>query len=291
MLTAQQLVREGTARLSQAGLPHARQEAEWLLSHLVGERPLEVYLRDADIPPAAIERFRAQLEALASGVPLQYLLGEADFLGLRLEVGPGVFIPRPETEAIVQQAIEALRSLESRRGRPLQLLDLGTGSGCIAAAIACALPSCVVVGIEVSWDTLQTARRNIQQHGLERRVRLLQGSWAEAIGSPVDGIIANPPYLPSGQVDRLPPDVRQEPRGSLDGGPDGLRDLCYIMTAAARVLAPDGVLVMECGEEQVEFLVRSAAAAAWVKTAQPLRDMAGRPRGILVSRTICPAIG
>ena len=289
--SAAQLVREGADRLRQAGLPHARQEAEWLLSHLAGGRPLEVYLRDAEIPPATIERFRAQLEARASGVPLQYLLGEADFLGLRLKVGPGVFIPRPETEAVLEQAIEALRALERSRGRPLRLLDLGTGSGCIAAALARALPTCVVVGVEVSYDALQTARLNIQHLSLQPRVWLIQGSWAEAIRAPVDGIVANPPYVPSAQVDRLPLEVRQEPRGSLDGGPDGLDRLREIMTQAGRLLAPGGLLVMECGEEHVERLVRSAETTAWVKTAQPLRDLTGRLRGMRVSRTTRPVIG
>ena len=281
MLTAQQLVREGTTRLLQAGLPHARQEAEWLLSHLTGERPLEVYLRDADIPPPTTERFRAQLEARASGVPLQYLLGQAEFLGLRLEVGPGVFIPRPETEAVVAQTIEALRALERSRGRPLRLLDLGTGSGCIAAAIARALPTCVVVGVEVSYDALQTARRNIRHLGLEPRVWLVQGSWAEAIRAPVDGIVANPPYVPSAHVDRLPPDVRQEPRGSLDGGPDGLRDVRHLISEAKRLLAPGGLLAMECGEDQVGEALRLVRQGGWARRATPLMDLAQRPRGVL----------
>ena len=278
------LIREGADRLQRAGLPHARQEAEWLLSHLAGARPLEVYLGDADVPPATIERFRAQLEARASGAPLQYLLGEAEFLGLRLAVGPGVFIPRPETEAVIEQAIEALRALERACERPLRLLDLGTGSGCIAAAIARALPTCVVVGVEVSYDALQAARRNIRHLGLKPRVWFVQGSWAEAIRAPVDGIVANPPYLPSAQVDQLPPDVRQEPRGSLDGGPDGFCHLRVIMTQAERLLTPGGILVLECGEEQVDALARHAAALGWVTTVRPLHDLAGRPRGILVTR-------
>jgi release factor glutamine methyltransferase len=278
---ASTLIREGSHRLRAAGMEHARYEAEWLLGRLLDTKPLEMYLRQPPIPADVAERFLSQIDARCAGTPLQYLLGEADFFGRSFAVAPGVFIPRPETEAVVAQALAALRAM----GRPRRLLDLGAGSGCIAVTLACELPACVVIGVELSWEALRCARRNALRHGVADRVRLIQGDWTAPAGGAFDGIVSNPPYIPSGQVDRLPLDVRQEPRLSLDGGPDGLRDLLAVLREAERLLAPEGLLALECGEEQVGLLLDAAARAAWVQKVLPLQDLAGRPRGVLLTRT------
>ncbi len=283
--TSGALVREGIARLGAAGIEHARQEAEWLLGRLLGAKPFELYVEEREVPGPMVDHFFAQLDARARGIPLQYLLGEVEFLGDRLSVGPGVFIPRPETEAVVEAALGPLRAIAARAARPLRLLDLGTGSGCIAVALAKRLPACFVVGLDVSWCAVCIAQRNVRRHGLEAVVRLIQGRWTEALGGTFDGIISNPPYVASAQVDRLPLDVRREPRISLDGGADGLRDLWQLMDQVPRVLAPGGLLVLECAEEHVDVLVRAASAASWVERVSPVQDLAGRPRGILVIRT------
>ena len=283
-LPAGAIVREGARRLQAAGVAHARHEAEWLLGRLVGAAPLEIYLRPGPVAGRVAERFFSQLDARAQGVPLQYLLGEAEFFGEPFAVTPGVFIPRPETETVVEHALRALRARQAGRGRPLRLLDLGTGSGCIAVTMARALPACVVVGVELSWVALRVARQNVLRHGQRGRVHLVQGRWTQPLRGLFDGVIANPPYVPSAQVDHLPLDVRQEPRMSLDGGDDGMQGLGEVMARAPQVLAPDGVLVLECGEEQAPALVRTARGAAWVRTASLLRDLAGRPRGVLIVR-------
>ena len=279
---ARALVREGAARLQGAGLAHARAEAEWLLARLVGAGPLELYLREEALPPRIAERFRSQIDARAAGEPLQYLLGEADFFGQPFLVRPGVFIPRPETEAVVEQALRALRARQERVGRPLRLLDLGTGSGCIAVTLARALPACVLLGVELSWEALCVARQNVLRHGLASRVQVVQGRWTEPLRGTFDGVIANPPYVPSATVDHLPLDVRREPRASLDGGDDGMRDLAEVMAQAPRLLGPGGVLALECGEEQVAPLAAAATAAGWAQTVTPLRDLGQRPRGVLM---------
>jgi release factor glutamine methyltransferase len=270
--------------LEQAGLEQARQEAAWLLGHLLGLKPLELYLREEPVPPRVVERFRSQLDARASGVPLQYLLGEAQCCGARFLVAPGVFIPRPETEAVVEAAIGLLRERQRELARPLRLLDLGTGSGCIAVALARALPTCVVVAVELTWDALRIARQNVLRHGLASRVWLVQGHWGEAMSGGFDGIVSNPPYVPRAQVERLPLDVRREPRVSLDGGEDGMRELRELIAQAPRMLAQGGVVVLECGEEQVGVVMRAASASPWVKTASPIADLAARPRGVVIRR-------
>ena len=281
---ARNVLQEGARRLQEAGVSNARHEAEWLLSGLTGERTLDMYLQDPPLPDDTVARFVAQVEARASGAPLQYLLGEAEFFGERFAVAPGVFIPRPETEAVVAEALQALRVREATLGRPLRLLDLGTGSGCIAVTLARELPTCVVVGVELSWNALCLARQNVLRHGLEARVHLVRGSWLSPICGLVDGVLANPPYIPSAQVDRLPLDVRQEPRLSLDGGERGTRDLFHLLAEVPRILRRGGLLAMECGEEQVAELSRAAVTQSWVQRSVALHDLGGHPRGILITQ-------
>ncbi len=280
--TVRALISRATQQLSDVGIEGARQQAEWLLGRLMDARSVELYLEPCTVPPETVERFRSTIKARASGVPLQYLLGTADFCGQQLRVAPGVFIPRPETETIVEAAVEVLRPRQGTLGRPLRLLDLGTGSGCIAITLARRLAACVVVGVELSWNALQVACANVRRYGLESQVSLVQGRWLESIRGRFDGIISNPPYVPSGQVDGLPLEVRQEPRLSLDGGPDGLRELQHLLADAPRRLCPGGVVVLECGEAHVAPLCRMALSASWVECATPLTDLACRPRGVML---------
>ncbi len=283
-LPQQDVLREGTRRLAIVGLEHARQEAERLLGQLLGVQRLELYVQERVVSEDTVQRFFSQIDARALGAPLQYLLQEVDFYGQRFTVVPGVFIPRPETEVVVEAALIAFRALEVQRQRPLRLLDAGIGSGCITATLAQQLPTCVVVGVELSWNALQTAQENVQRLGVSSRVRLVQGRWLEAIQGTFDGLIANPPYIPSAQMDGLPLDVRHEPRLSLDGGRDGMRDLFELMASAPRLLSPGGVVVFESGEEQVERLLAVARVAAWVECASPIHDLTQRPRGIVIVR-------
>jgi release factor glutamine methyltransferase len=169
-------------------------------------------------------------------------------------------------------------------GCALRLLELGTGSGCIAVTLAQRLPACLVIGVELSWNALVFARSNIERHGCSASVKLVHGRWAQPVRGNFDGVISNPPYIPSSQVDHLPLDVRHEPRESLDGGADGMRELSSILAQAPEVLAAGGVIALECAENQAKALANNALALAWVKTAAVLRDLANRPRGVLITR-------
>ncbi len=283
---AQEVLREGARRLREAGLESAEREAEWLLGHLLSQKPAELYLREAPVPEDIAAAFFAHVAARATGTPLQYLLKDAEFFGERFLVAPGVFIPRPETEAIVEAALHHLRARQRRLDRPLRLLDAGTGTGCIAITLARALAPCVVVGVEVSWDVLEIARANVARYQLSSRVHLVRGRWTGPFpsGNVFDGVVSNPPYIPSAHVDRLPLDVRREPRLSLDGGADGMRHLRELIEGAPRVLAPGGLVALECGEEHVEPLCDIARAAGWSRDVLPLRDLANRPRGLLIAK-------
>ncbi len=280
------LIREAAKKLQEAGLESSQSDAQWLMAHLLGKKPTELYLHEGPISGEMVDVFNRQVTERAQGRPLQYLLGTADFCGASFIVSPSVFIPRPETEAVVAQAIRHFQAMEQQLNRPLKLVDVCTGSSCIAVALARALPTCTVTAIEVSWNAIFIALKNIRQHQLSARVQLVRGKWLEPLraGSLIDGIVANPPYVPSHQIESLPLNVRQEPRMSLDGGADGLRDVRRILRDAPRVLRTGGIIIFECGEDQVELMQTEASTWPWVARIDQIHDLAGRLRGCVIIR-------
>jgi release factor glutamine methyltransferase len=230
------------------------------------------------VPDHEAARYRELLARRAAREPLQYLLGWEDFHGLRLAVSPDVLVPRPETEGLVQWAMEALA------GRPdPAIADLGTGSGAIACALARAIPAAEVLAVEVAAGALAVASRNVRELGLSARVRLLAGDLFAPLGSlsaSLDLVVANPPYLPSALIASLPPEVsRHEPRAALDGGPDGLGVIRRIVVGAPAVLKPGGWLLMEIGEDQAGS-VASLMAAEGFSGIRARRDLNGVERYI-----------
>ncbi|HKW93577.1 MAG TPA: peptide chain release factor N(5)-glutamine methyltransferase [Methylomirabilota bacterium] len=258
--TVAALLQRAIATLEAAGVETARQDAEWLLASLLGVERFALYLdpgRRLSAPRVA--RYLATVERRAAREPLQYLLGWEDFHGVRLSVTSDVLVPRPETEGLVEWALEVLG------GRPDPgVADLGTGSGAIACAIASARPDADVLAVEVSAGALAVASRNVRELGLASRVRLLAGDLFAPLGSlsaSLDLVVANPPYLLSAVIPSLPPEVsRHEPRAALDGGPDGMAVLRRIVAGAPRVLKTGGWLLMEIGEEQAGPLASLMAA-------------------------------
>ena len=273
------LLQRGAAALEAAGIEPARAEAEWLLASVLGVERFALYLdpaRRVSTPRAA--RYRDLIERRAAREPLQYLLGWEDFHGLRLAVTPDVLVPRPETEGLVEWAVEVLG------GRPDPVVaDLGTGSGAIACAIARALPAAEVLAVDVSVGALAVASRNVRALSLSSRVRLLAGDLFAPLGSlsaSLDLVVANPPYLPSAVIPSLPPEVsRHEPRAALDGGPDGMAVIRRVVAGAPPVLKPGGWLLMEIGEEQAGPLA-SLMAAEGFSGIRARRDLNGIERYI-----------
>jgi release factor glutamine methyltransferase len=277
--TVPALLRRATATLEAGGIGPARREAEWLLAGLLGVERFALYLdpgRRLSTPTMA--RYLSLIERRAAREPLQYLLGWEDFHGLRLAVSPEVLVPRPETEGLVEWAVEVLG------GRPEPVVaDLGTGSGAIACAIARAVASAEVLAVEVSAGALAVATRNVRALGLSGRVRLLAGDLFAPLGSipaSLDLVVANPPYLPSAVIPTLPPEVsRHEPRAALDGGPDGMAVIRRIVAGAPEVLKPGGWLLMEIGDEQAGPLA-SRMAAEGFSGIRARRDLNGIERYI-----------
>lgn len=286
--TTSDLLGHATARLAAAGIESAGIEAELLLEHVTGIPRLRRRIGLAPtVGPTHAETFRTFIERRTQRVPLQHLVGFADFLDLRIRVTPDVLIPRPETEQLVLRARERLPS------RPhVQVADLGTGSGCIALAMAATRPDVRVDAFDLSGAALEVARENAVLNGLQERITFHQagvfGPEARLVeGRTYDLIVTNPPYIPTGELADLMPEVRDhDPRLALDGGPDGLAPYRHLALLAQDWLHTGGWLLAEFGDGQAQDLHRIFAAHAWSEISIE-KDLSDRDR-ILIVRTSRP---
>jgi len=251
-----------TTALEAAGVASPRVDAEWLLAGLLGVGRVAVRLDPAGaVPELLAERYGDAVRRRARREPLQRILGWEEFRGLRVLLTDAVLVPRPETEALVEWA---LALLPARGGRRLRAVDLGTGSGCIACALAAERPDLDVVAIDVSPAAAAVARENANALGLAARIRVVAADLLDGVRDlGADLIVSNPPYLPTGLVPELPPEVRtHEPIVALDGGADGLALIRRIAASAHGALRASGVLVVEtAGGPQ------ATAVAALLRTA------------------------
>jgi release factor glutamine methyltransferase len=215
----------------------------------------------------------------ASGVPLPHLLGRIEFVGLEFVVTPDVLIPRPETELLVERGTAWLRDHAAST-----VVDVGTGSGCIAVALAVASPRVRILGLDLSAEALSVARTNVLRHALGRRVVLVRSDLLTPLRSPIDLIVSNPPYVASSEWDQLPTAVRQEPRKALWAGPEGLDVIDRLLRQARRRLAEGGCMLVEIGETQGEAVRASARTAFPDARISILPDLAGKDRVLQVLR-------
>jgi len=257
-----------TTVLEAAGLSSARVDAEWLLAGLLGVGRVSVRMDLAETVPAPIaERYAHAVSRRARREPLQRILGWEEFRGVRVRLTDAVLVPRPETETLVEWALTLLPPPGARR---LLAIDLGTGSGCIACALASERPDLDVIAVDVSPAAAAVARDNTRALGLASRVGVVAADLLDGIRDlGADLIVSNPPYLPSALVPELPPEVRiHEPRLALDGGADGLALIRRIATTARRYLRPSGALAVEtAGGDQTEAAAALLRAAGWDRVA------------------------
>jgi release factor glutamine methyltransferase len=250
----------------------ARLDAEVLLAHALGvpRTRLQSHPEEA-APPAAAERYRRLIERRASGEPLAYLTGKREFWSLTLEVSPAVLIPRPETELLVE------RALTVRCAASGAVVDLGTGCGAIALAVALERPGWRVLATDVSEPALALARANAAALGLER-VEFRAGSWFEPLGAEhFDLIVSNPPYVAAGDPALVRSALQYEPRLALTPGADALECLRALARGAPAHLAPGGWLLLEHGADQAQA-VRSELVLAGLRSVRSHRDLAGHER-------------
>jgi len=253
---------EGAAFLTRHGIESARLNAEQLVAHCLQVSRLALYLKGPQtLTDGQVKDIQSAFGRRAKREPLQYIIGDQEFWGRRYIVTPGVFIPRPETEILVEETIRWLDQSQGERG-PLTILDLCTGSGCIAISIAKYTPSARLYATDCSSRALEVARLNAGQHGLSDQVAFLRGDLFEplmALGleGRVDLILSNPPYVPKGSIRDLDPEVSlYEPREGLEGGADGLDCIRRLLTQAPVYLSNQGMVFLEIGDRQAVPLIQ-----------------------------------
>ena len=230
--------------LTVKGVENARLEAEWMLCAATGLDRVGLYMNfDRPLNDQELATFRGMVSRRARREPLQHILGTQEFYGMDFEVSADVLIPRYDTEILVNEAL-------TRMPEATSVLDIGTGSGCIAIALARNLPKAKVTAVDISAAALAVAERNAVRNCV--KIRFLLGSLLEPVsGQSFDLIVSNPPYIPTADIDKLEPEVRSgDPYGALDGGPDGLDFYRRLIPAASESLTPDGWLLVELGMGQ-----------------------------------------
>ena len=264
----------GVERLKAEGSASARVDARILLAHAMGITPGEILTTSHPPTEDNLKSYEALLARRAAREPIAYITGHKEFWSLDFAVGPGVLIPRPDTETLVMQALNEFPD----KTAALDVLDLGTGSGAILIAFLHERPNARGLGIEQSQEATMWARKNIARHHMESRVKLQGDDWLLLNEGRFDVIFSNPPYIESAGVERLEPDVlHYEPRAALDGGADGLDAYRALAPLIAQRLKPGGKAFFEIGEGQ-EGKVPSILMAAGLETLRIAPDLAGIPR-------------
>jgi release factor-specific protein-(glutamine-N5) methyltransferase len=260
-----------------SAVENPRRSAEWLLSAATGLSRVELYAH-FDRPLSDVERatYRASIERRAAGEPLQYVTGEMPFRHVVLKVRPGVFIPRPETEVLVDEVLAALEGVTD----PV-VIDLCTGSGAVAISVAPERADARVYATEIVPETADVARENAERCGVAERLTVLTGDLfaplPEQLRGSVHVVASNPPYIPTADLDGLPSEVGGfEPRIALDGGADGLDTVRRIVAESGSWLAPAGALLIETDTSTAKTAVN--AMAAWYEGTRVVRDLTGRDR-------------
>jgi release factor glutamine methyltransferase len=288
-MTLAEHVSAGRARLGGAGIgtADAAADAELLARRLLGwDRARYVAEAPTDPPAWFAEAYRRWLDRRANREPASQIIGTREFWGLDFEVSPDVLTPRPETELVVEQALACAAEREAVLLRPPVVVDVGTGSGCLAVSLARQNVDARVIATDISQAALAVARRNAARHGVATRVVFVRGSLLEAVAAPVDLAVSNPPYVPAADMATLPPEVRDyEPAVALAGGADGLDVIRALVSDCNRVLAPGGWLVFEFGHGQEPGVRAAISARPRLRLVRISADLQGIPRVAAVQQT------
>lgn len=277
-LTVRSALAKGAAALASSGIPSPVLDTEVLLAHVLGWNRARLFSRpEHTLTREEEQRFETCLARRQRHEPVPYIIGSREFYGLTFAVDRRVLIPRPETEQVVERALEAI-TMDS----PL-IADVGTGSGIIAISLAAHLPLARIYASDASSEALEVAASNCHRHGLTERIRLLGGDLLAPLPEPVDLIAANLPYVPTAELARLDVDVKDyEPWQALDGGPDGLVQIARLLGQAGRWLRSPGVVALEIGAGQGERAARLARDSFPTARVELFQDYAGLDRVIRI---------
>ncbi|WP_404379672.1 peptide chain release factor N(5)-glutamine methyltransferase [Caenispirillum salinarum] len=273
--TVDALLREAAGVLSAAGVEGARRDARLLLADLLGCAAGDLLTRgDAAVDAATATAFRARIARRADREPVSRILGRRGFWRHEFLVGPETLDPRPDTETVVELALEALPEAQGH----YSVLDLGTGTGCILLSILGDRPNAAGLGVDIAPGAVALAAENARRLGLADRARFARGDWAAAVDGKFDAIVSNPPYIPDAEVPGLDPEVsRHDPPTALKGGPDGLYPYRVIAKEAPRLLRSSGSLIVEVGAGQADD-VATLFEDAHLRVTDVRRDLTGIAR-------------
>jgi release factor glutamine methyltransferase len=277
MLTVLEIIKKTTEFFAGKGIESPRLNAELLIGHALARKRMQLYLEfERPLTEAELEKIRPLVRRRAHFEPTQYIVGETEFCGLRLGVDRRALIPRPETEQLVEQIVAATTT------PPRNILDLGTGSGAIALALAHAYPGAAVVAVDRSDDALALGRDNALRTGLGERVTFVASDWFAAVPpQKFDLVASNPPYLTAEETAQTAREVRDyEPITALTAADDGLADLKRIVSEAPNFLEADGLLALETGIAQHARLLAHAKAVGFSRV-ESKTDLTGRDRFVL----------
>lgn len=285
-MTVLEAIQRSTEFLTKKEVASPRLNAELLLAHVLNMRRMELYLHfERTLAPTEIEGCREFVRRRGQREPLQHLTGATSFCGLDLKVTPDVLVPRPETELLAERAWSYLNSLAPQGNSPSTVLDFGTGSGCLAIAVAVHCPKSTVDALDISGPALEVARQNAGRYSLAERIHFVQGAGFAALPAAkrYDLVMSNPPYIPAAEIEKLSPEVRDhEPRVALDGGPDGLDFFRLLAGGAAEWLSPDGRMMLEFGDDESTAVRDLLEKQKWV-VEEIIEDYTHRPR-IVIAR-------
>lgn len=274
-LSIREALSQATGLLHSCGIETARLDAEVMLANVLNTSRIDLYIKDGlVIEDDKLNKYFSMVRRRSDREPVAYITGEKEFMSLSFKVNNNVLIPRPETEILVEEALEI---------KPLRIIDVGTGSGAISVSLAYYLPESIVKAIDISVTALEVARENAIRHGVDKRVELLQGDLLEPFDSSeffcsFNLITANLPYIPTPEMPKLPYDVRgYEPEGALDGGVDGLSFYRGMGPAAFKLLTNGGILLLELGYRQAAPLADFLKGLGF-SDVKILQDLAGLDR-------------
>ena len=288
LMTAAEAVRALTGRFRERGLPTAELDARLLVLAATGMSAEDYVLApQRSIDALTMERIESFAVRRLAREPVSRILGYREFWGRRFAIDPSTLDPRPDTETLVE-AVLGVIDAEGRRGQPLRLLDLGTGTGCILISLLAELPAAFGVGVDIAPEALTIAGRNADAHGLGGRAVFCCGDWTAPFSGAFDFILSNPPYIKGADIAGLEPDVRDyDPRRALDGGADGFDAYRRIANEALALTAPGGHLALEGGAGQMRFICDLLVTAGWAHDSSICRvytDLCGQDRVVVVRK-------
>lgn len=276
--------------LGGAGIESPRLTAEVLLAWQMKTDRLGLYVDfDQPVSSADVAGFRALIKRRLQREPLHYITGVKEFWSLDFVVDPRVLIPRPETELLVELCVQKSTAFAEKGVSPIRVLELGTGSGAVSVSLAKEVPAAMIIATDTSRGALEVARLNVSRHGVSERVMLVQGNlWAPI--KRVAGfhlVVSNPPYVRTGDLEDLPPEVRDhEPRSSLDGGINGMDLIERIIREAAEHLLPEGWLLVEMAPEQTDSALALIRETPGLLEASRIKDFARRHRVVMAKKEV-----